>query len=86
MVKLQEILVNLAEMLSLFIYFVDYKNSNFNKILNDINIQLRGMDNLINSHVLGYKELIFLFGEIRGNFNKFWVYDTIKERWERPTQ
>ncbi|KAK9686410.1 BTB And C-terminal Kelch [Popillia japonica] len=52
------------------ILLFDYKNSNFNKILNDINIQLRGMDNLINSHVLGYKELIFLFGEIRGQLSR----------------
>lgn len=47
--------------------------------------------NLEGFHLLGYKELIFLFGgEIywgRGNWsNNFWVYDTIRERWERKTK
>ncbi|KAI4462477.1 kelch protein [Holotrichia oblita] len=64
------------------------RNSNFIKILS---VPLEKHENLVGFHILGYKELVFLFGGEyhwgRGNWNSnFWVYDTIREKWERLTK
>lgn len=69
-------------------YFSDTASSNFKKILT---VPPEKHKDLQGFHILGYKELIFLFGgEIcwgRGNWSdNFWVYDTTRERWERKTK
>lgn len=48
-------------------------------------------ENLEGFKILGYKELVFLFGGQhligKGEWNiNFWVYDSIRERWERKSR
>lgn len=48
-------------------------------------------ENLEGFKIVGYKEFVFLFGGQyligKGEWNvNFWVYDSIKEKWERKTR
>lgn len=72
-------------------FFVLYKDEANEKIINFFDVPDEKCTNLIGYSIIGYKELIFLFGgEMcigRGKWNyNVWAYDTIRERWERKTK
>ncbi|XP_022921282.1 kelch-like protein 6 isoform X2 [Onthophagus taurus] len=73
---------------SKIILLYDVKIRDFCKL---INIPHEKHSNLQGFELIGYKELLFLFGgEIslgKGNWNNnFWVYNTICDRWERKSK
>ncbi|KAJ8947833.1 hypothetical protein NQ318_009978 [Aromia moschata] len=63
----------------------DVKSKEFK---NCFNIDCNKCQNLTGFKLMGYKEFVFMYGGEfligRGNWNtNFWVYDTIREKWER---
>lgn len=61
---------------------------NGGKLKKLLNIDHQKCDSLYGFTLIGYKEYIFLFGGEfligKGNWNtNMWVYDSIRERWER---
>ncbi|KAJ8919015.1 hypothetical protein NQ315_016920 [Exocentrus adspersus] len=71
----------------LTVVYYDYNDKQFKKL---IPIDEKKYTGLSGFKLMGYKEFVFMYGGEyllgRGHWNKnFWVYDTIRGRWERKS-